>query len=111
MCEWTTSCDDRIANPRYLRQQYLSNHINKILTKYDSIECPYMAIIIYVAVARFNDFYQKLLSYLNEYEYTFEKETEIENISINYTEDRRVQIILNRSNQNIQVHFIVAHII
>ena len=49
--------------------------------------------------------------YLNEYEYTLEKETEIENISINYTEDRRVQIILNRSNQNIQVHFIVAHII
>ena len=60
-----------------LRQQYLSDHINKVLTKYDPNGCPYVVVVIYATIVRFDNFYKKPLAYLNEYDYPFEKKRKL----------------------------------
>ena len=93
-----------------LKKQYLQEHINKVLTKYDPNGCPYVAVIIYATVARFESFYSKLLEYLNEYDFPYEKKSDVQDVNTDYTEYRHAQVILNRSGQNVRVHFMVAHI-
>ncbi len=39
-----------------LKKQYLGDHINKVLTKYDPNGCPYAVIVIYATMARFDSF-------------------------------------------------------
>ena len=93
-----------------LKKQYLQDHINKVLTKYDSNGCPYVVVIIYSTVVRFESFYSKLLEYLNEYDFPYEKKSDVSDVNTDYTEYRHAQVILNRSGQNVRVHFMVAHI-
>lgn len=69
-----------------------------------------MAVIIYATVARFESFYSKLLEYLNEYDFPYEKKSDVQDVNTDYTEYRHAQVILNRSGQNVRVHFMVAHI-
>lgn len=64
----------------------------------------------YAMMARFDSFYSKFLEYLNQYEFPYEKMSDIYDVSTDYTEYRHAQIILCRSGQNIRVHFMVAHI-
>lgn len=54
-----------------LKKQYLGDHINKVLTKYDPNGCPYAVIVIYATMARFDSFYSKFLEYLNQYEFLY----------------------------------------
>lgn len=93
-----------------LKKQYLGDHINKVLTKYDPNGCPYAVIVIYATMARFDSFYSKFLEYLNQYEFPYEKLSDIYDVPTDYTQYRHAQIILCRSGQNIRVHFMVAHI-
>lgn len=93
-----------------MKKQYLGDHINKVLTKYDLNGCPYVVVVIYVTMARFDNFYSKFFEYLNQYEFPYEKLSDIYDVPTDYTEYRHAQIILCRSGQNIRVHFMVAHI-
>ena len=93
-----------------LKKQYLQDHINKVLTKYDPNGCPYVVVIIYATVIRFESFYSKLLEHLNEYDFPYEKQSDVSDVNTDYTEYRHAQVILNRSGQNVRVHFMVAHI-
>ena len=86
-----------------LKKQYLGDHINKVLTKYDPNGCPYAVIVIYATMARFDSFYSKFLEYLNQYEFPYEKLSDIYDVPTDYTQYRHAQIILCRSGM-------VAHI-
>lgn len=48
--------------------------------------------------------------YSNQYEFPYEKLSNIYDVPTDYTEYRHAQIILCRSGQDIRVHFMVAHI-
>ena len=88
----------------------LNKHIDKVLVNYDPNGCPYVFVMIYTTVVRFDEFYKNLLKYLSEYEFPYERQTEIEDMETGYTELRHAQIILLRSEKNVRLHFYVAHI-
>jgi len=88
----------------------LKNHIDKVLVNYDPNGCPYAFLLIYTTVVRFDEFYKKLLDYLEEYKFPYDRQSDIRDMETGYTELRHAQTILLRSEKNVRLHFYVAHI-
>lgn len=89
----------------------LSVHINKVLTKYDPNGCPYAILIVYAKTPYFKAFYNRIQSYLREFEYPYEKQADIEDVSTDYSELKHAQMVLLRNGTKVRVHFFVANII
>lgn len=89
----------------------LSVHINKVLTKYDPNGCPYAILIVYVKAPNFEAFYNRLQTYLRKFEYPYEKQTDVEDVSTDYSELKHAQMVLLRNGTKTRVHFFVANII
>ena len=93
-----------------LLQQYLKDHIDKVLVNYDPNGCPYVFLLIYTTVTGYDEFYRNLLNYLEEFEFPYERQTDIKDLETGYTELRHAQTVLLRSEKYVRVHFYVAHI-
>lgn len=93
-----------------LVKETLSTHINKVLVNYDPNGCPYAFVLIYTTVVGFDEFYRRLLNYLEEYKFPYDRQTAIQDMETGYTELRHAQTILLRSEKNVRLHFYVAHI-
>lgn len=93
-----------------LERERLDTHMNKVLTRYDPNGCPYVFLIIYTTVQRFDLGYENIFNYFKAYEYPFPSETELMDMDTGYGELNHAQIILNRNGQKIRVHIWVAHI-
>lgn len=89
----------------------LSMHINKVLTKYDPNGCPYAILIVYAKAPNFEDFYNRLQTYLRKFEYPYEKQTDVEDVPTDYSELKHAQMVLLRNGTKTRVHFFVANII
>ena len=92
-----------------LVKKILDIHINKVLTLYDPNGCPYVVLLIYANVARFDYFWEKMLQYIGEYDYPYSKVGEIIDVETNYAELKHAHIILNRNGMKIRVHYFAAH--
>ena len=92
-----------------LVKKILDIHINKVLTLYDPNGCPYVVLLIYANVARFDYFWEKMLKYIGEYDYPYSKVGEIIDVETNYAELKHAHIILNRNGMKIRVHYFAAH--
>ena len=89
----------------------LSAHINKVLTKYDPNGCSYAILIVYAKTPNFEAFYNRIQVYLRKFEYPYEKQTDIEEVSTDYSELKHAQMVLQRNGTKTRVHFLVANII
>lgn len=89
----------------------LSIHVNKVLTKYDPNGCPYAILIVYAKAPNFEDFYNRLQTYLRKFEYPYEKQTDVEDVPTDYSELKHAQMVLLRNGTKTRVHFFVANII
>ena len=94
-----------------LEKDTLDTHINKVLTKYDPNGCPYVFLLIYTTVKKFDSGYQKILDYFQGYDYPYDRVTDLEDVDTGYAELKHAQIILNRNNQKTRVHIWTAHIV
>ena len=66
---------------------------------------------MYAKLPNFKAFYNRIQSYLREFEYPYEKQTDIEDVSTDYSELKHAQMVLLRNGTKIRVHFFVANII
>lgn len=94
-----------------LEKEKLNTHMNKVLTKYDPNGCPYTFLIVYTTAVDFDSAYQKIFEHFYEYEYPYQKETELLDVNTGYGELKHAQIILNRNGQKTRVHIWIAHIV
>ena len=93
-----------------LVKETLNTHIDKVLVNYDPNGCPYAFVLVYTTVVKFDDFYRKLVKHLKEYEFPYERQTDIQDMETGYTELRHAQTILLRNGKSVRLHFYVAHI-
>ena len=93
------------------RKKIISEHINKILVNYDPNGCPYVFILMYVTAVKLDDFYRKTIKYLEDYEFPYERQTDIQDIDTGYAELKHAQTILLRNEKNVRLHFFIAHIV
>lgn len=94
-----------------LERDRLRTHMNKVLTKYDPNGCPYAFLLIYTTVKNFYSGYKSIFDYLNEFEYPFSKESDLQDVDTGYGELKHAHIILNRNGTKIRVHIWTAHIL
>lgn len=87
----------------------LDDHINKVLTLYDPNGCPYVILLVYATVARFDDFWKKMLQHIGEYDYPYKRVGEIIDVETNYAELKHAHTILDRNGMKIRVHYFAAH--
>lgn len=84
----------------------IKQHLDKVLTCYDPIGCPYAYLIIYVKVHNFGGFWEKLMCYIkNEYIFPFELKEEISEVNHIYTDSRHAKAKMLRSGKMVSVHF------
>lgn len=92
-----------------LKVNEVEKHVNKVLTKYDPNGCPYAVLIIYSVKCEFNSFYERLFKYLNEYNYPYQKKSDLMSMNTVYSEIKHAQIVLERNGQDTLVHYYVVH--
>lgn len=90
---------------------YLDNHIKKVLVNYDPNGCPYAFVIIYYKGNNLKRFYDRLIVYLDEFQFPYKRLTEIVNVDVEYAELKHAQTVLLRNDKRIRVHFYVVHIV
>lgn len=93
-----------------LESNNLNTHINKVLTKYDPIGCPFVFILIYFNGVNFSSFLDKLYTYLQEYNFPYEIIQKITKEPTSQSEFCHFKTILNRNNHDISVHFYVSNL-
>lgn len=76
---------------------------------YDDNGCLIVNLIIYGIMAKFGDFWNKLLDYLNEEDYPFEKVTDIKNIKTGLAESRHAYVGLDRQGERVSFHIYAVH--
>lgn len=81
----------------------LSIHVNKVLTKYDPNGCPYAILIVYAKAPNFEDFYNRLQTYLRKFEYPYEKQTDVEDVPTDYSELKHAQTYFLSSRPMLRV--------
>lgn len=90
----------------------LKTHIQKAITKYDPNGCPVVVIVIYYAGENFvQDCYDKLVLYLDQYDYPFERIGEITQIKTGLAETIHMLQCLRRNIEQVNMHFICSHLI
>ena len=94
----------------YLDKENIKSHINKAVYNYDANGCKVINIVIYAMMARFADFWNKFYSFLNETDYPYEINGEIEEIDTDFAESRHAKVILSREEYPISLHFYVIHL-
>ncbi|MCD8037186.1 MAG: hypothetical protein LUE88_07420 [Clostridiales bacterium] len=93
-----------------LTKNNLDKHIQKLLTKYDPIGCPYVYVLVYAIGPDFASFSERLWNYINEYRFPYPVVKELEMDDIPYTETQRASIFLERNQKEIHVYFYSIHI-
>lgn len=84
----------------------IKQHIDKVLTCYDPLGCPYAYLLIYVKVRDFGGFWERFMCYIkNEYIFPFELKEEISEVSHIYTDSRHAKAKVIRSGKLVSVHF------
>ncbi len=94
-----------------LERNRLAAHMNKVLTKYDPNGCPYVFLVIYTTVKRFDVGYKNILNYFDGYEYPYPRETNLQEVDTGYGEVKHAKITLNRNDKKTRVHIWIVHII
>lgn len=87
-----------------LNKNYLDVHLHKALTNYDPIGCPYLYILVYTTVKKFEDFWVKLIDYMKSYKYPYEVHDTFKEENYVYTESRHGRIILKRNGKYVSLH-------
>ena len=94
-----------------LERNRLAAHMNKVLTKYDPNGCPYVFLVIYTTIKRFDVGYKNILTYFEGYEYPYPRETNLQEVDTGYGEIKHAQITLNRNDKKTKVHIWIVHIV
>lgn len=93
-----------------LDQENLDKHIDKALTKYDPMGCPYTFIFTYATGADFERFYRKFFVFVTEYDFPYEPIGHLKTINHDYSESKHLSIKLNRNGSIQNVHFYIIHV-
>lgn len=82
----------------------LNEHINKALTNYDPIVCSLVYILIYAAMKKFDEFWDKAVKYIKKYHFPYEVFSGFQEINTAFTESRHGKIVLCRNSKPVNVH-------
>ncbi len=89
-----------------VNRSYIREHIDKVLTNYDPCGCPQVYVILYAAVTKFDEFWERLFAYLKEeYEFPFKVKDELWEMNHIYCDSRHGKTVLLRENKEVAVHF------
>lgn len=89
-----------------INRNYLKKHIDKVLTSYDPIGCPYIYVIIYVTAQNFTEYWNKCLKFIKEeYSFPYKVKEEIQEMPHIYTDSGHAKTILLRNDKDVAVHF------
>lgn len=87
-----------------LDKKVFSNHINKSIKNYNPTGCPFVFTVIYSFSKNFNEFWNKVYNFLNDYNFPFTESKSVCSIDILRTETRHAKIILYRSGKPLSLH-------
>lgn len=94
----------------YLEKDLIDRHIQKVMSKYDPIGCPFLFVLSYVSAKNFRKFWENYLTYLQSHQFTYERCDELIESDLIFAESRHASVTLNRSGKRIRVHFFAIHI-
>ncbi len=86
------------------KQDYLDDHINKALTKYNPNGCPLVYILIYATVKEFGVFWDKVMKRMSDCIFPYETEEKIRDIETAYADVRHAKAVLKRNEKRVSVH-------
>ena len=92
-----------------LEKESIIRHINKLLTKYDDNGCLLSNLVIYAMMADFSSFWDKLSSFLQNFDYPYEIVKPFVNIDTCLAESRHGIVILRRQSYDISFHIFAVH--
>lgn len=87
-------------------RNYIRKHIDKVLTCYDPVGCPYAYVVIYATVKKFAAFWVNCLNFIrDEYRFPYEIKEEIQELNHIYASSRHAKTVLLRDGREVAVHF------
>lgn len=92
-----------------VNKKYLREHIDKVLVNYDPNGVKNTFILIYATVNNFGNFSEVLIKYLEDYDYPYNVIEKIKVLPRKFSESFQAMTILERSNEQIYLHFFVVN--
>lgn len=92
-----------------VNKKYLREHIDKVLVNYDPNGVKSTFILIYATVNNFGNFSKDLIKYLENYDYPYDVIEKIKVLPKRFSESFHAMTILDRSNEQIHLHFFVVN--
>lgn len=92
-----------------VNKEYLKKHIDKVLVNYDPNGVKSVFILIYATVNNFGNFSKALIKYLENYDYPYSVIEKIKVLPKRYSESFQAMTILEKSNEQIHLHFFVIN--
>lgn len=89
---------------RSVDSSILDTHINKVLSNYNPIGCPFVFLLIYAEMKDFNGFWDKLTKHMQRYVFPYEVLESYHILHTAFSESRHGKIALKRNGAKICFH-------